>query len=94
MFAFQQDEISEDTSCIDLNEHEKMETKVSMPRLYNFVYINRDSFLWKLLCFPLGMTESACRYSIDSPVKIPKWYVIFQCTCQYSWIAVHYPLPG
>lgn len=28
VFAFQQDEISEDTSCIDLNEHEKMETKV------------------------------------------------------------------
>lgn len=48
VFAFQQDEISEDTSCIDLNEHEKMETKVSMPRLYNFVYIN-----WENNCFSL-----------------------------------------
>uniref|UniRef100_A0A8C0BV34 Poly(A) polymerase n=1 Tax=Buteo japonicus TaxID=224669 RepID=A0A8C0BV34_9AVES len=32
----EEDEISEDTSCIDLNEHEKMETKVSMPRPCNF----------------------------------------------------------
>lgn len=43
VFPFQQDEISEDTSCIDLNEHEKMETKVSMPRLHNFVYINWEN---------------------------------------------------
>lgn len=66
VFAFQQDEISEDTSCIDLNEHEKMETKVSMPRLYNFVYINWDSSLWKLLCFSLGITKSVSRYRLSS----------------------------
>lgn len=44
VFAFQQDEISEDTSCIDLNEHEKMETKVSIPKLNNFVYINWENY--------------------------------------------------
>lgn len=48
VFAFQQDEISEDTSCIDLNEHEKMETKVYMPRLYNSVYI-----IWENYCVSL-----------------------------------------
>lgn len=44
VFTFQQDEISEDTSCIDLNEHEKMETKVSIPGLNNFVYINWENY--------------------------------------------------
>lgn len=70
VFAFQQDEVSDDVMFIDLNEHETMETKVSMSGPCNYVYINWDSSSGKLLCYPLEMT--VCRYIIDFLVNISK----------------------